>query len=122
MGLFNFFHKPEPERRAPDIDRTLLPAWHAASLLVRFLESRKVTGWARTFSEVEQVIASGDAAEAIRLFDAVPMVNMGGFLDLFICRENGHRTLEPSLDNGMLMALHENLRGKIEALRGQMKA
>src|SRR5262245_4489392 len=117
MGLFNFFRRPEPKQQRPDIDQALLPAWQAASLLAQFLESRKVTGWARTFGGVERAIASGNVAEAIRQLDAVPMANMGGFLDLIICRENGHRTSDPDLDYSILMALHENLQGKIEALR-----
>jgi hypothetical protein len=66
---------------------------------------------------VERAIASSDASGAIRLFDAVPMANMGGFLDLYVCPENGHRTKEPSLDNGILMALHENLSQSIKRLR-----
>jgi len=121
MSLFNFFHRPKPERQTPDVDHSLLPAWRAASLLVRFLESRRVARWDRTFGAVERAIASGDIAEAVRLFDAVPMVNMGSFSDLVICRENGHRTSEPSLDNDMLMALHESLWDKLEALRGNRK-
>jgi hypothetical protein len=118
MGLFNFIRKSEPERRTPPVDRAYLPAWNAASLLTRFLESRRVAGWAETFGAVERALASGDAADAIRLFDGVPMAHMGGFLDLVICRENGHRTSEPGLDNGLLLVLHDNLKRELDVLRG----
>lgn len=123
MDLFNFFHKPEPEpeRRTPKIGSTLMPAWQASSLFVRFLDSRKVTGWTHTFSAVERAIASGDAAEALRLFDAVPMVNMGSFSDLIICGENGHRTSEPSLDNDIMWVLHLCLQEELQSLRSQFK-
>jgi hypothetical protein len=119
MRLLNWLSKPKLEDKTPDIDRSLLPAWHAASVLVRFLESRKERKWAATFGQIERALACGDPNEAIRLFEAVPMVNMGSFSDLLICRENGHRTTEPRLDNDILLALHSQLWDAIRALRGQ---
>jgi hypothetical protein len=117
MGLFNLLWNSEPARPSPPADRKYLAAFTAAGLLTRFLESRRVTNWVPQFEAVERALANGEAAEAIRLFDSIPLAHMGGFLDVVICRQNGHRTSEPALDNGILLALHENLMNKIGTLR-----
>ena len=121
MGLFSFRSKSEPksEPRPPDIGITLMPAWHSASLLVDFLESRREQRWSRAFASVQQAIASGDAASAIRAFDALPMAGMGGLADFFLCQANGHRTSSPDLDNRILSALISNLTANLDQLRAR---
>jgi hypothetical protein len=94
-----------------------LDAKHAASLMVRFLQSRRERCWAEVFSKIESALAAGDEAQAFALFRDIPMVNMGSFTDLYICRENGHKTVDQELDNDLLPLLYGNLKESLTRLR-----
>jgi hypothetical protein len=73
-------------------------------------------GWAAVFAEIENALAAKDEASAVQLFTSIPMVNMGGFLDLYLCRDNGHETSDPALDNDLVRFFHSTIRDWFDRL------
>jgi hypothetical protein len=92
-------------------------AKRAVSLMVRFLQSRREKDWAAVFAEMDDALAAGDEVQALRLFRSIPLENMGGFFDLCICRENGHKTSDDQLDTDLLPVLYSNVKEWFDALR-----
>jgi len=65
---------------------------------------------------VKDALSDYDLDKAISSYKSIPMPNMGGFLDLILCKENGHTVRDKEIDNNLLINLGSSLSQTINNL------
>jgi len=88
----------------------------AVTELLALLERCKAFNWAGRFHAVKDALSDYDLDKAISLYKSIPMPNMGGFLDLILCKENGHSVRDKEIDNKLLINLGSSLSQTISNL------
>jgi hypothetical protein len=73
-------------------------------LIVFFVRVRELQ-WPAHFHPIADALAALDVDKAIQMYERIPKVNMGGLLDLFICKQNGHTTQDETRDNQLYLRL-----------------
>ena len=77
----------------------------AVTELIVLLERCKEFNWASKFYPVKDALSDYDLDKAITSYRHIPMPNMGGFLDLILCKENGHTVRNEEIDNKLLISI-----------------
>ena len=73
--------------------------------LIALLERCNAFNWAGKFHNVKDALEAYDLDKAITSYKRIPMPNMGGFLDLILCKENGHNVRDRDVDNELLITI-----------------
>lgn len=72
--------------------------------LVKLLDRCQARHWSAKFQSILAALLESNHQLAINKFKEIPMVNMGGFLDLILCEENGHIIRNLQEDNDLLQS------------------
>lgn len=101
----------------PSLEEKSENAFEALTQLIAHLERCNEYTWAGRFYPVKEAIESFEFEKAIRLYKLIPMPNMGGFLDLVLCKENGHNVQSYAEANELLGKLQGAVSKSIGNLR-----
>ena len=101
----------------PTLEEKNKNAVEAVNQLIALLERCKELGWASVFHPIKDALEAFENERAIRLYGNIPMPNMGGFLDLILCKENGHTIRDYDDDNKLLDKLNGVLSKTISNIR-----
>ncbi|MEW6330003.1 MAG: hypothetical protein AB1560_00945 [Pseudomonadota bacterium] len=103
-----------------EFEEKIKNASDAVEELIAFFVRCKVD-WAKYYYPINDALKDLDVDRALRLEEAIPKVNMGGLLDLYICSANGHITTDEEKDNKLFLTLvgqvsktFENLKQYVE--------
>jgi len=89
----------------------------AVTQLVFLLERCKEYNWAEHFYPILDALKELDYDRAIELYRQIPMPNMGGLLDLYLCDSNGHTIRDLHKDNKLLI----EIRGAVSVSLGNLE-
>lgn len=101
----------------PSLEEKSANAIEALTQLIAHLEQCNEYGWASRFYPIREAVENLEYDKAIRLFKLIPMPSMGGFLDLILCKENGHDVQNYTEANELL----GKLRGAVSKSIGNLR-
>ncbi|WP_280547316.1 hypothetical protein [Halomonas sp. 11-S5] len=96
-------------------------ALNEVNAFVSFLRSRGLEAWAKRYEVLSRALAEGNIQHAVAQEKSIPKGGMGGLTDLYICKENGHKTENPENDNETLMKHIGQVSQAFSQLRKQLK-
>jgi len=93
----------------PSLDEKRENAIAAAKAMLTLLERCREFDWAARFYPVLDSLEAYDLNNAVARYEEIPFANMGGFLDLLLCKENGHTVRDVDSDNQLLGSIRAAL-------------
>jgi hypothetical protein len=88
-----------------DLEQRVENALDATKELIAFFVRVRELHWPAHFHPIADALIALDIDRATQLYERIPKVNMGGLLDLFICKQNGHATQDEARDNQLYLRL-----------------
>jgi hypothetical protein len=105
----------------PSLDQKTQNAIDASQALIDLLVRCGELHWPARIHRIRDALQDYELDRAVSVYESLPMGGMGGLLDLYLCKENGHTIRDVAADNKTLGAAIGALGKSIGNLRVYMQ-